>query len=291
MPTDADNHPIRKAQADFEHNSYLQLKLSPDCTDTKLLGSRFSVLCEMAIREITDQVQQTEPIAFKSCAGMERIIEECRPPICFGEQVASKAGRAWLAGVFADLEALDYAAAGADLCAASVGAPNERQRLWWVADSKNNGTSEDIRARESHSEWRGATRRLGDAESGDGRLPILERRSFQAGSEFERHGQVDFVGDTASAGPQGQWSEYRPSGEGSGGLVGLAMQTGVPQWNGPTLAVRCTDGARRASAESGAFPLAYGLSARVVRLRGYGNAINPIVAATFIQAYLEAITP
>src|SRR5689334_7710520 len=37
-----------------------------------------------------------------------RLIAECRPPTVFGEQVASKLGRAWLAGVRADLEALGY---------------------------------------------------------------------------------------------------------------------------------------------------------------------------------------
>ena len=83
-----------------------------------------------------------------------RLIRRCRPPVVFGEQVASADGRDWLSGVFADLEALAYLPAGADLCAASVGqeaegwmlrgdtaewepvilsAPHIRQRLWWVA--------------------------------------------------------------------------------------------------------------------------------------------------------------
>ena len=66
-----------------------------------------------------------------------RLIAQCRPPIIFGEQVASKDGRLWLAGVRADLEALGYAVGAADLCAAGAGAPHIRQRLWWVADSKH----------------------------------------------------------------------------------------------------------------------------------------------------------
>jgi DNA (cytosine-5)-methyltransferase 1 len=63
------------------------------------------------------------------------LIAKRRPPAVAGEQVASPLGRAWLAGVRADLEALGYAVGAADLCAAGVGAPHIRQRLWWVAVS------------------------------------------------------------------------------------------------------------------------------------------------------------
>ena len=69
----------------------------------------------------------------------QRLIEECRPPVVFGEQVAAKAGRAWLAGVRLDLEALGYGVGAADLCAASIGAPHIRQRLFWVADAQESG--------------------------------------------------------------------------------------------------------------------------------------------------------
>ena len=63
-----------------------------------------------------------------------RLIRECRPTAIFGEQVASAAGRRWLAGVRCDLESLGYAGGAAELCAASVGTPHIRQRLFWVAD-------------------------------------------------------------------------------------------------------------------------------------------------------------
>ena len=69
----------------------------------------------------------------------KRLIAQRRPAKVFGEQVASPAGRTWLQGVFADLEKLGYAVAGADLCAAGVGAPHIRQRLWWFADFDGNG--------------------------------------------------------------------------------------------------------------------------------------------------------
>jgi DNA (cytosine-5)-methyltransferase 1 len=63
------------------------------------------------------------------------LIAECRPSTVFGEQVASKDGSEWLAGVRADLEDARYAVGAADLCAAGVGAPHIRQRLFWVAQS------------------------------------------------------------------------------------------------------------------------------------------------------------
>jgi DNA (cytosine-5)-methyltransferase 1 len=52
----------------------------------------------------------------------------------------------------------------------------------------------------------------------------------------------------------------------------------------------CRDGKWR-PVEPGAFPLAHGVPARVGRLRGYGNAIVPQVAAEFIGAFTEAISP
>lgn len=63
-----------------------------------------------------------------------RLIAECRPPVVFGEQVASKDGLGWLDTVLTNLEATGYAAGAADLCAAGVGAPHIRQRLWFVGE-------------------------------------------------------------------------------------------------------------------------------------------------------------
>jgi DNA (cytosine-5)-methyltransferase 1 len=66
---------------------------------------------------------------------LRRLINQCRPPIVFGEQVASADGRKWLAGVRSNLETMGYAVGTADLCAAGIHAPHIRQRLFWVADS------------------------------------------------------------------------------------------------------------------------------------------------------------
>lgn len=66
---------------------------------------------------------------------LHRLISECRPAIVFGEQVAGALGYEWLAGIRADLESGGYAVGAADLCAASVGAPHIRQRIYWLADA------------------------------------------------------------------------------------------------------------------------------------------------------------
>ncbi len=63
-----------------------------------------------------------------------RLIAECHPPVVFGEQVASKDGLGWLDTVRTDLEVSGYAVGVADLCAAGIGAPHIRQRLWFVGE-------------------------------------------------------------------------------------------------------------------------------------------------------------
>jgi DNA (cytosine-5)-methyltransferase 1 len=65
------------------------------------------------------------------------LIAQRNPVVVFGEQVASRAGLAWLDLVHADMEAAEYAFGAVDLCAAGVGAPHIRQRLYWVADSSS----------------------------------------------------------------------------------------------------------------------------------------------------------
>jgi DNA (cytosine-5)-methyltransferase 1 len=61
------------------------------------------------------------------------LIAERRPPILFGEQVASPLGRDWLARMRSDLDNLGYAVGTACLPAASVGAPHKRERFFFGA--------------------------------------------------------------------------------------------------------------------------------------------------------------
>jgi DNA (cytosine-5)-methyltransferase 1 len=88
---------------------------------------------------------------------------------------------------------------------------------------------------------------------------------------------------------------------GSGGAVGVAHpdRQGLQGWSEhageyankraaweASEFIQCADGKER-RIEPGTFPLANGVPARVGRLRGYGNAIVPQVAAEFVQAYIE----
>jgi len=183
-----------------------------------------------------------------------RLIAECRPAVVFGEQVAAAAGRQWLAGVRADLEGLAYAVGAADLCAASAGAPHIRQRLWWVADADHgrhdgSGACSSGRHESAHD---CDLSRLADADGARLEIGISDRGIRRdAGRALERQ-----AAERSSA-----WSDY--------------------------IWISCADGKAR-RIEPGLEPLAHGVFNRVGRLRAYGNAICPEVAAEFITAFREA---
>ena len=202
------------------------------------------------------------------------LIRAAKPPVIFGEQVASKAGREWLAGVFADLEGMDYQRAAADLCAAGVGAPHIRQRLYWVANAngarcswarpaqpeKRNGDS----VASGSSPTRGLADNAGERRNGSAGMPRTNGRPISETSVW--------LGNADDTGSQGR-CEHRNS------------TNQLSAW-ASSVAIACTDGKTR-RIESGSFPLADGIQGRVGLLRGYGNAIVPQVAAEFITAYLN----
>jgi DNA (cytosine-5)-methyltransferase 1 len=203
------------------------------------------------------------------------LIAECRPATVFGEQVASADGREWLAGVRADLEALGYACGAADLCAAGVGAPHIRQRIFWVAHADGAPRRKVTPSASGDEAAHGRAGWLGGEPHGDHRL---------AGHGQDARG----MGNATGAGRQGQRSEHRAGGAGCGRQPGPAMQDGMPEWNGATVAVERADGWARIAAEPALFPVAARLPGDVGRLRGSGNAIVPQVAGQFIAAFMEA---
>lgn len=254
------------------------------------------------------------------------LVSQCRPAVIFGEQVASKAVDPWIDLVHADLEAVDYAFGSIPFPSAGVGAPHIRDRNYWMAyTNRQRRAGLDALLRAEDGERRTAhrifeTTRRGkvvglDSATGGGRQRF--------GSEPE-HGQslqadeIDIGGLEHAEGDGRQQRRSEPGGRGAaagrstGGLADAESSgrsgrsragrgdgseavhdrgDGRPGptngfWRDPDW-LFCRDDKWR-PVEPGTFPLAHGATARVGRLRGYGNAINAEAATAFIEAYLES---
>lgn len=174
-----------------------------------------------------------------------RLVAQCRPPILFGEQVSSAIKHGWLDDLYAEMEAHNYAVGSVVIGAHSIGAAHIRQRLYWVADG-----------------------RVGDAEH-DG------RPSCQIEGSYESTIQHCATGTNCSGEPSGasssapvpwEWiycrdNKYRPIESGLKPLVDV-----------PARGMVHSRDSRNAQ------------EARKMRLKGYGNAIVPTLAAEFIRA-------
>lgn len=207
------------------------------------------------------------------------LIRQCRPEHVFGEQVASAIGHGWLDGVSSDLEAEGYACGAAVLGAHSVNAPHQRQRLYWVADAASNGLNQrqyagDVGCPSGEEQGEARQRqwsRDANSDSVQDDCGLEQSNGRRCIISTEQHG--DTLPDSADRYSRGQYAN-RPCGH---------------EWSDFQL-VHCRDGkTRRVPTEPAFFPLAHGIPARVVRLRGYGNAIVPQVAAEFVSAYLEIL--
>ena len=232
-----------------------------------------------------------------------RLIRECRPSVILGEQVASPDGLRWLDLVSSDLEGAGYAFGAADLCAAGVGAPHIRQRLYFVAVADGE-RRERLRVqlrergpRQAVSEARrgGAASRMADRQ-GDGRgqgsenggrLTGGDGPARVPGSGLADDGAPRWLGDAMRAGPQ-----ERPGAAVGRGAVrdeGQAtIETGTSGFWSPAEWLPCQDGRFR-PVEPGTFPLAHGVANRVGKLRAYGNALCAPVATAFVRAVMAVL--
>jgi DNA (cytosine-5)-methyltransferase 1 len=225
---------------------------------------------------------------------MRRLIAECRPTTCFGEQVGRKPGFEWLSRVRHDMEGLGYAVGAADLPACGVGAPHIRQRLFWVAHSKpsegsrwspvgSGKSNAENEVRSSDQPGRsGVPSGLGNSD----RTREMQERRVSERTGVECKGGVggldDPVGERHGS-REGLYAGSRRSGEAEAIDPGSGK---AGPWSDFDV-IPCRDGKSR-RAQSGVHPLAHGVPARLGCLRGYGNAIVPQVAAVFIQSFLEA---
>lgn len=214
------------------------------------------------------------------------LVAKCKPDTIFGEQVERAIGHGWLDDLQATMEAEGYAIGHCVLGAHSVSAAHIRQRLYWVADSYKQGL-----------EGRERTECTDKLTLGENRL-------------------VDGMGISNSTGSQQrieavETARYRGSAESAGSVNGMADSEIASRerpepgsdwkpYGGELNWIYCRDGKYR-PVESGTLPLVDGVprgmvhssdprntqEARLMRLKGYGNAIVPQVAAEFISAFMD----
>jgi len=155
----------------------------------------------------------------------------------------------WLGLVRSDLEAMGYAVGAMPIQAASAGAYHLRDRYWFVADD-------------------GGRRRLGPGE-GQG--------------EQSRRAEAVGAGDIIMADASGI-TERKPTDQDDTFAIGgqARAESCKHSW------VIGADGKAR-RVKSGIRLLAHGVPARVGKLRGFGNAIDPRPASEFIRAFMSSM--
>ncbi|MBY5533619.1 DNA cytosine methyltransferase [Rhizobium leguminosarum] len=186
----------------------------------------------------------------------KRLIAERQPSVVFGEQSAAAAS--WLALVRSDLEAVGYAMGAIPMEAASAGAEHFRDRYWFVADYDN-------------SEWRT------DDPCRDVSVGQDARWQKEAGHSSER--RPVFMEHASRFGWGEGWTEHEFRSRG--------FTAPVASFRGRQY-VECPDGKWRALPPPRVRWLGNGIPARVDKLRGLGNAVDPRPAAEIIKAYMDA---
>lgn len=192
------------------------------------------------------------------------LVRQCKPNIQFGEQVEGAIRHGWIDDLQTTMEAEGYAVGHCVLGAHSVGSFHQRQRLYWVANSNRERLQ----------------RRALLPECAD---------KLASWSRCMDGAMVDTDGDRCeSRGETTKEARYRSAVESAG-------------WSNPYW-IECRDNKYR-PIKPGLEPLVDGLSrgvvrsgnpnsnatARAMRLKGYGNAIVPQVAAEFIGAAITCI--
>ncbi len=241
-----------------------------------------------------------------------RLIRESRPPVLFGEQVEAAIRHGWLDLVSGELEGEGYAIGATVLGAHSVGSPHIRQRLWFVADTqgeRGDGRSEKVNSPATGSQGGYLHQSIRSSEIFD--LLVDSGLFGQTEPELKAMGgeqfcETDLLGNT-------ERPEKERLGEHGREVLSIkeAKGSGLPSisnvWSDCGW-IWCRDGKFR-PVESAPVGVADGIpdgmglvcygdrfivppllqkgKNRVGRLRGYGNAIVPQVAAEFIQSYME----
>jgi DNA (cytosine-5)-methyltransferase 1 len=202
------------------------------------------------------------------------LVKQCNFKTIFGEQVPGAIKHGWLDDLCLEMERENYAVGSIVLTAAGAGAPHIRQRLYWVADSINNGL-QGYRGFEQEPIQEGWER-----TSSSGIIPISRFCDTQSNKEHAKpaRGLYAESGDERNINDwtNPEWifcrdNKYRPIKPGIKPLAnGLPKRMGHSSYTSEPINANNTQ------------------EARVMRLKGYGNAIVPNVAASFISSFIRA---
>ena len=206
-------------------------------------------------------------------------------------------GYSWLNIIQVDLEGTHYSIGSCAAPAAGFGAPEIRQRLYWVANTtgerRNGGQNTPRQTGRVGIEANGATGGLADTDDAGS-----QRRSVRGNRAGERAvGATSVAGglaDTDCTGLQpGRQTaaapRYRDTSIADGGDDGPELPGPVNGFWGTADWLFCTDGKWR-PVRPGTFPLAHGVAGRVGSLCAFGNALVLPQAREFIWAYLAVET-
>lgn len=227
------------------------------------------------------------------------LVGQRRPVVVFGEQSGSADANDWIDLVQADVEALGYAFGAVAFPSASVGAPHQRDRAYWVADA-------------DRQQWErcGEFQPTGGGKPSDSSVIIWLAHTndnrqqsgcgdwcggqcTKEGDYAGRRCQISSMADTDGNGREGRLSGWtdaeREAFNGQAGRGGPAGGAGPVNgfWRDADW-LYCRDGKWR-PVEPKSFPLADGVPTRVGRLRAYGNAVNVEAATAFIKSYMAAV--
>jgi len=219
------------------------------------------------------------------------LVAALRPPVVFGEQVAAAVRKDdWLDDLLNALEGEGYATGAIVLPACGVGAPHIRQRLWFTArldDTGCSGRAAGTFAQRSVSTGEGGEKAEWSNPRGEAWGGRNSGGMDDAGSERrQQEPSSPPSNETQDGAARRVWrepdSDYEPTGHGEG----CRSDPNHGGWNSPDW-LFCQDGKWR-PVEPGTFPLAHGIPARVGRLRAFGNAIVPQVAAEVLKAFISS---
>jgi DNA (cytosine-5)-methyltransferase 1 len=213
-----------------------------------------------------------------------RLIAARRPVVWMGEQVAAAVGKSWLDGVCSDLEGIGYAVGSAVVPACAVDAPHRRDRLWIVADAMCAGWAEGRAVSGAGpTAGHGGTYNgyVADADAGgrvarvwDGSPPRYGNSAASArgsdGGDVDNAVGAGLEGQPRHGANRSQWALASGSTAEASGAIWATGADGKARRIEPSIRL-----------------LAHGVPARVGRLRAYGNAIVPQVAAEVIGAFMD----